>query len=224
MRGEVLLIAMLATTAARPQVAPSATGGPPSTQTQMTAPPPVSGAAYPTEVGDEVRTNYLRGGLTCTTAYVNNLYAGSVSASIAETTVSVLPTIAYDMTTDRRHIAVAYSPGFTFYQPSTALNEVDNTAMVNYDFQLTKHTAFSATDSFQDSSSPFNPGDAGAGGTVSGDAGILYAGGYSPLCKAADEFRQRRIHDPDGAKRHDRGLGLDDGTALSEPGPDTWPL
>ncbi len=168
MRGRVLLILMLATTAARPQVAPSATGGSPTSQTQMMTPPSAGGAGYPTAVGAEVRTNYLRGGVTSTTAYVNNLYAGSGSTSIAETTVSVLPTIDFDSTTARRHAVVSYSPGFTFYQPSSELNEVDNTASVTYDFRLTQHTALSATDSFLDSSSPFSPGYAGAGGTVSG--------------------------------------------------------
>ena len=91
MIGRVFLIVMLATTSAKPQVAPSATGGVPTSQTQMMTPPPVSGANYPTEVGGQVRTNYLRGGLTSTTAYVNNFFAGSGDASVAETTESVLP-------------------------------------------------------------------------------------------------------------------------------------
>ncbi len=183
MRGQVLLIAMLATTAARSQVAPSATGGAPTSQTQMMTPPPVSGANYPTEVGGEVRTNYLRGGLTSTTAYVNNLYSGGGNASIAETTVSVLPAITYDATTARRHTMVTYSPGFTFYQPSSALNEVDNNAAVDYDLRLVGHTMLNASDSFQDSSSPFSPEDAGAGGTVSGAPESSTPGVVPPFAK-----------------------------------------
>ena len=176
-------MAMLATTAARPQVAPSATGGPPPSQTQMMTPPPVSGASYPTEVGGQARTNYLRGGVTSTTAYINNLYAGSGGAPIAETTESVLPTITYNATTPRRHTTVSYSSGFTFYQPSSGLNEVDNTATAVTEFRLTAHTSLSATDSFQDSSSPFSPGDAGAGGTVSGAPASSTPGVIPPFAK-----------------------------------------
>ena len=179
---------MLATTAARPQVAPSATGGAPTTQTQMMTPPPVSGASYPTEVGAEVRTNYLRGGFTSTTSYVNNLYASSGSASIAETTVSVLPTIEYDATSARRHTMVSYSPGFTFYQPSSELNEVDNTAAIDYGLRLTEHTKLSATDNFQDSSSPFSPGYAGAGGAVSGASETSTPGVIPPFAKRLTNF------------------------------------
>lgn len=180
MRGRVLLIVMLATAAARPQVAPSASGGYPTSQTQMMSPPPVSGASYPTEVGSAVRTNYLRGGFTSTTAYVNNLYAGSGNTSTAETTVSVLPTIAYDATTARRRTSVTYSPGFTFYQPSSTLNEVDNTATLVYSLRLTEHATFSASDSFQDSSSPFSPG---AVGTVSGSPESSTPGVIPPFAK-----------------------------------------
>jgi hypothetical protein len=186
MRGRVFLIVMLATTAARPQVAPSATGGAPTSQTQMMTPPPVSGADYPTEVGGQVRTNYLRGGLTSTTAYVNNLYAGVGNASTAETTVSVIPTISYDATTARRHTLVSYSPGFTFYQPSSELNEMDNNASVNYGLHLTGHTMLNATDSFLDSSSPFSPED--AGGTVSGAPESSTPGVIPPFAKRLTNF------------------------------------
>lgn len=174
---------MLATAAARPQVAPSATGGTPASQSQMMAPPSVGGASYPTEVGAEVRTNYLRGGLTSSTAYVNNLYAGSSGASIAETTESVLPMIAYDATTARRHTTIIYSPGFTFYQPSNELNEFDNNATVSYDLHLTGHTMLGATDSFEDSSSPFSPEDAGTSGTVSGAPESYTPGVIPPFAK-----------------------------------------
>jgi len=181
MRGQVSLILILATTAAWPQVAPGATGGYPTTDTQMMTPPPVSGIAYPTEVGAEARTNYLNGGLTTTAAYVNNLYAGSSYAAMAETTVSLLPTIAYDTTTARQHTRFSYSAGFTFYQPSSTLNEVDNTVTFNYSFRLTQHATLSAADRFQDSSSPFIPGQ--AGGSVSGGGESFTPGAIPPFAK-----------------------------------------
>jgi hypothetical protein len=221
MRGRVLLILMLATTAARPQVAPSATGGGPTSQTQMMTPPSVSGVGYPTEVGAEVRTNYLRGGLTSTTSYVNNLYAGSGSTSIAETTVSVLPTIDFDSTSGRRHAVVSYSPGFTFYQPSSALNEVDNTAKVECDFHLTVHTALSATDSFQDSSSPFSPGYAGAGGNVSGAPVSFTPGVIPPFAKRLSNSANVELSVQTGPNVMIGGSGLE--TELNYPNPAQTP-
>ena len=181
MRGTILLVLMLTTTAARPQAAPSATGGYPETDTQMMTPPPVSGTDYPTEVGAEVRTNYLRGGLTSTTAYVNNLYAGSGGVAMAETTVSLLATIAYDASTARKQVSFSYSPGFTFYHPSSTLNEVDNALSLNCGYRLTQHATLSGRDSFQDSSSPFSPGN--AGGLISGGGNSFTPGVIPPFAK-----------------------------------------
>jgi hypothetical protein len=158
MRGRVFLIVMLTATAVRAQVAPPASGGFAPWQAQMMAPPPVNGMGYQTELGSEVRSNYLRAGLAFTTAYINNLYAGGSSTSIAETTFSVLPSIEYDATSAGRHTLVTYNPGFTFYQPSSELNEVDNTATLGYEMRLAEHAMLTAADSFQDSSSPFSPG------------------------------------------------------------------
>ena len=156
MRGLLILFVFIATTLAWAQVTPSAVSNAPASQ--MMVPPPVSNINYPTTVGAEVRSNYLRGAVTESTAYISNLYADSGSASIAETTITIMPSIAFDTTTGKRHITAAYSPGFTFYRPSSALNEIDNTATVEGDFHLTPHTAVTASDSFQDSSTPFfNP-------------------------------------------------------------------
>ncbi len=221
MRGRVLLIVMLTAATARPQVAPDAAGGFPTSQTQMMTPPPVNGTGYPTELGSEVRTNYLRGGLTSTTSYISNLYAGSGDTSIPETTVSLFPTIAYDSTTARQHTIFTYSPGFTFYQPSSALNEVDNTATVGYDFRLAEHATFSSSDSFQDSSSPFIPGNAGAGGTVSGLPESSTPGVIPPFAKRLTNFANVELTMQTGLNVMIGGSGL--ATELHYPNPAQTP-
>ena len=80
----LLLFGVVAAVPALSQVASEASGGT-SDDSQMMTPPPVSSQSYPTEVGAEVRSNYLRAGLSFATAYIDNRYAGSGNP-IAETT------------------------------------------------------------------------------------------------------------------------------------------
>jgi hypothetical protein len=164
MRGQFLLYSMLSVTAVIAQAPQNTTGG--TSSIQMATPPPVSGMSYPTQVKSEVRSNYLSGGIAYTTSYIDNFLPDSGNAPIAETTLSFLSTIALDATSARQHATLSYSPGFTLYRPSSALNEMDNTAAVDYSFRLTPHTTVFAIDRFQDSSSPYLP--AGEGGPVSG--------------------------------------------------------
>lgn len=181
MRRLVFLIMIFAAAVSRAQVAPSATGGTPDTQ--METPPPVSGANYPTAVGAGARSNYLRGGVSYTTSYIDNLYAGSASASIAETTFSILPRISFDATTARQHAIMTYSAGFTIYRPSSTLNEVDNSVMADYGLRLTPHTMVRAIDALQSGSSPFFPTGAEAGGVVSGAPVSSTPGVVPPFAK-----------------------------------------
>ena len=139
----------------------------PANESSMLTPPPVSVEAYPSQVGSEVRSNYLRYGVNLSAGYIDNLYAGSGSAVIGETTYSIWPTVAFDATTYRQHGAVVYSPGFTFYQPTSALNEIDQNAIFSYRFRLTPHATISANDTFQRGATSFSP-TFSAGGVISG--------------------------------------------------------
>lgn len=149
---------------------------------QMATPPPVSGQAYPTAVGAEERSNYLRGGMTFSGSYIDNLYNGT-GVAIAEKTYSILPSIALDETTSRRHLTIDYSPGFTFYQPTSALNEVDQTAGIMYRVRLTPHSALSLSDSFQDSSISFGSAGSANDGSVSGSTATIAPGIVVPFAK-----------------------------------------
>jgi hypothetical protein len=180
MRGRALLFSMLLSAAAIAQAPPSATGVVPATP--MATPPPVSGLNYTVQLGSEVRHNYLRGGVGFTTSYIDNYLTDSTSPPESETTISVLPSIAFDTATARQHVLVAYSPGFTFYQPSSQLNEVDNVVAASYAFHLSEHTLISAVERFQDSSSPFSPSDIGGGG-VSGTPVSDTPGAIPPFAK-----------------------------------------
>ncbi len=136
--------------------------------TQMQTPPPVSGTPFPTAVGDEVRSNYLHIGVTFSAGYIDNLYAGETGSALSETTYTVAPTVSFDRSSPIQHATLVYSPGFIFYQPTSALNEASETAAAKYSLQLTPHTAMILSDAFEDTSAAFGAAYAGVGGTLSG--------------------------------------------------------
>jgi hypothetical protein len=139
----------------------------PSGESSMLTPPPVSDEGYPSGVGAEKRSNFLRVGVTFRTGYIDNLYSGTASGTISETTYSIFPTIAFDQTTYRQDLSVSYNPGFTFYHPTSSLNEIDQSANVGYNFRLTPHVAIHAIDTFLETSTSFNPTSSLSAGSAS---------------------------------------------------------
>ncbi|HEY1580401.1 MAG TPA: hypothetical protein VGF82_25345 [Terracidiphilus sp.] len=133
---------------ARAQVSPAGQGA-------MLRPPPVSDGPSSNQVGAEEKSNYLRLGVQFRVAYIDNLFAGSSTGTISETTYSIYPTIAFDTATYRHQLTVSYNPGFTFYHPTSALNEVDQNATVNYLFRVTPHVSIDANDRFLKTSSSY---------------------------------------------------------------------
>lgn len=135
---------------------------------RMLAPPPVSGADYPTSFASAERSNYLRGGVIFSTAYSDNVLGGTTSTPVSDVSYSVWPTIQLDETTPRLHTMLTYAPGFTFYQRTSVRNEADQNAAIDFEYRLSPHVTFSARDGFQKSSNVFNQPDFGSGGSVSG--------------------------------------------------------
>jgi len=161
-----LSLALLLTTPVWSQVVPTATGSAPaqSDETSMQTPPPVSGEPYPTMVGSEARSNYLRTGVSVNSAYDDNVLTGSSGHPVGDVTFSIFPTIALDQSTPRLHQTLSYSPGFTFYQHTSVLNEVDQNAVANFQYRLSPHANITVRDGLQKSSSAFNqPGSAISG-------------------------------------------------------------
>jgi hypothetical protein len=144
--------------------------GPESNADAMLAPPPVSGESYPTVVGSEERSNYLRGGMAFTSAYTDNAL-GSVSGQpVSDISYSIAPFLTLDETTPRLHIISTYAPGFTFYQKISSRNETDQNAAIDFEYRLSPHVTFSARDGFQKSSNVFNQPDLASAAAVSGSA------------------------------------------------------
>jgi hypothetical protein len=127
-----------------------------SAEAPMLTPPPVSVEGYPNTVGSQERSNYLTAGLHFSTAYNDNvLPAGSITP-VSDFIFTILPTIALDKTTSRQHLALTYSPGFTFYQHTSALNAADQNASIHFQYRLSQHTTISLNDSFQKSTNVFD--------------------------------------------------------------------
>jgi hypothetical protein len=138
----------------------------------MVTPPPVSVDAFPKEVGSEARSNYLRLGMIFRGGYIDNLYAGSADKALGETVLSLRPTIAFDATSYRQQETLLYSPGFTFYRPTGALDVIDQSVTFNYRFRLTPHQLIKANENFQQGGSSFSPSSYSGGGGSS-NTGVL---------------------------------------------------
>jgi hypothetical protein len=89
---------------------------------------------------------------------------------VSDVSYSVWPTLSLDETTTRLHWTLNYAPGFTFYQRTSARNEQDQNASINFQYRLSPHVTFSAVDNFQKSSNVFNQPDLSSAGAVSGGA------------------------------------------------------
>jgi len=142
----------------------------PADDARMLTPPPVSGAAYPTEVASETRSNYVRGGLTFNSAYTDNLLGGTEGKPISDISYSIWPTIALDETTSRLHTVLTYSPGFTFYQHTSSFNQADQNVGVEFRYRFSPHVTLSVRDSLHKTSNVFNQPDLLSATPVSGSA------------------------------------------------------
>jgi hypothetical protein len=149
---------------------------------QMLVPPPVSIAGYSIQTVSETKSNYLRGGLDVSAAYIDNLYADSTAGTISETIFTFRPTISFDQTTEREHRTFTYSPGYTLYHPTGALNETDQNATVGYSFRFAPHVTLSANESFRRSSTAYGAGDLSSG-AVTGSAQPSAVGIIAPFAQ-----------------------------------------
>ncbi len=122
----------------------------------MQVPPPVSAQSYPTVVGSEARSNYLRTGITVTSTYSDNLLGGVSARPVSDESYSIWPYIALDETTSRLHSTLTFDPGFTFYQRTNNRNEADENAGLDISYRLSPHVTLSLVDAFHKSSNLLN--------------------------------------------------------------------
>ncbi|MGB7584868.1 MAG: hypothetical protein WBM11_08485, partial [Terriglobales bacterium] len=158
-----------------------------TSETSMQVPPTVSGAAYPTTYAAEERSNYLRGGLTFTTAYSDNVFVSATGHPLSDVTYSIFPSIALDQTTSRLHWDLSYAPGYTFYQRFSSGDQDNQNVSINFRYRLSPHVTLSLGDRFQKSSSLLDQPGLPSGGVIGGAQGVS-VGVIAPL---ADQLTNR---------------------------------
>jgi hypothetical protein len=153
---------------------------------RMLTPPPVSAEGYPTTVGSQMRSNYLDAGLILNTAYNDNVQAGTGATPVGDFIYTISPTITLNRTTQRQRVTLTYSPGFTLYQHTSTLNEMDQNAAVVFQYRLSQHMTTHLSDSFQKSSNVFDQLYPDSGTVISGSSQTTPVAVVAPY---ADQLR-----------------------------------
>src|SRR5438876_4377397 len=123
---------------------------------RMVTPEPVSIEGYSINFTSEgERSNYLRGGLTVGSSYSDNV-SPSGGQPISDFSYSVWPFITLDQMRSRLSWNLSYSPGFTFYQKTTAFNESDHNLALALKYRLSPHVTFKVENRFSKTSNFLN--------------------------------------------------------------------
>ena len=138
----------------------------------MQMPAPVSGEGYSMGFTSETRSNYVRGGLVFSTAYDSDATTGTNGQPISDVSYSIWPTISLDQTRSRLHWVFNYSPGFTFYQKTSSLNQADQNLGVNLSYRLSPHVTLSVRDTFAKTSNVLNQPSSDLATPVSGGVSV----------------------------------------------------
>jgi len=148
--------------------APAATGAIESIEEdQMVPPVPVSIEGYSLSLGPESeRANYLRGGLTFSSTYDDNVLANT-GRPTPDVSYSIWPWISLNQSRPRLKWSFSYSPGFTFYQKNTNLNEADHAFETKLEYRLSPNVTLRLRDAFSKSSNFFNQFEQNPGGGIS---------------------------------------------------------
>jgi hypothetical protein len=166
----------------------------PSDEARMLTPPPISNSAYPTSVGSQMRSNYLAAGVIFSTAYNDNVLAGGGTTTVDDVIYSILPTITFDQVTPRRDLKLMFTPGFTVYQHTSALNAANQSASLNFQYRLSEHMTVSLNDFFQKSSSVFNQPYPSSGGPISGSVQTPPSGVIAPYAEQLSNITNAGIN------------------------------
>lgn len=153
-----------------------------SNDQQMQTPPPVSGQSYPSTYASAERSNYLRAGLSFTTAYSDNITGGTNPRS--DIIYSFSPSIVLYEATPRTHLVFSYSPGFTIYQHTSSLDQANHNFSINLQYRFSPHVTLSLRDNLFKTSNVFYQPDE----TSAGVPGSAQAPAVAIIAPAADQL------------------------------------
>jgi hypothetical protein len=149
---------------------------------QLQVPPPVSGQGYSTAFVGQDESNYLRGGISLSGAYSNDVSGGSTP--VGSSSFSIWPTIMLDRTTYRSTLQLNYSPGFTFYQNASALNQSNQNLGFHLQYRLSPYVTATFQESFSRTPNIFNQPNPASTTSVSGS---VPAPGVAVIVPAANQ-------------------------------------
>jgi len=167
--GHLALAMLLTALSAHAQAPPQATGPTSDEGSRMVTPAPVNGEGYSLEFASETpRTNYISGGLNFSSAYDDGVTFNG-TAPVSDVTYSIWPTIALNQSRSHLNWDLFYSPGFTFYQKNTSLNQTDQAAGLSLRYRFSPHVTLQVHDDFRKTSnllgeSGQNPANSNIGG------------------------------------------------------------
>jgi hypothetical protein len=133
----------------------------------MTVQPQVSGSFFPSTAASQERSNILTGGILVSASYDDNVLAGETAKPVGAETYTVLPNIALTERTSRVSGSLSYSPGFTFYDPTSELNDVTQNAVADFRFRWTPRLTVGAQEVFYQNSTVFSEPYTVSGSTIS---------------------------------------------------------
>ncbi len=163
MRSSIAILFLAGSLWAQNDTTASSTENPP-----MATPAPVSVMPYAVQPAAAERSNYLRGGLSFTTAYADNVTFGM--PAVSDVSYSIFPNVSLDITRSRLHWTLTYAPGFTFYQKVSAYNQQNQNLATTLEYRMSPHVTLSLRDTLVKTSNLLNQPFVEGGTTVSGEA------------------------------------------------------
>ncbi len=168
-------------------------------ESQLNVPPPVSNQAYSSEFAGDTSSNFLRGGLTLSSAYSNNVTGGA--NPVGDMSYSFWPTIGIDKTTEQLHLLINYSPGFTIYQHTSSLNQANQNVGVSLQYRFTPRLTATIQEGFQKTSNVFDQPNPLAYSSVSGASPVSGAAIITPVAELLNNTTSLQVTyqvSPDG--------------------------
>ena len=124
--------------------------------TRMLLPPAFTTTVPLNDFGNEATGNFLSYGLVMGTAYNDNVLPEQSTHAIGDNTYSLHPLLTLQNHGTRLTQQFTYSPGFTIYQRTSALNDVDQHLAESLDERLSENMSVSVEEDLDKSSNAFS--------------------------------------------------------------------
>lgn len=98
----------------------------------------------------------MAAGISLHGAYLDNVLPGTTAKPVNDFTYSILPTVSLERATARQEATVTYNPSFIFYEPTSVLDTVDQSAALVYEYRFSPGLAVSAQNYFVRTSNVFD--------------------------------------------------------------------